>query len=115
GEIVVTKACAAGASTCRNGASSSAERRVQELTANGLTLSDTHMVCAAINVANGLDATSAGGPLYVSSTTGASRVYKLGSVTAPGVTIDPPSSITASSATITGTINPNGATGVPNP
>jgi hypothetical protein len=116
GQVFVTKAFTAGGPpTCPNGLTSGAERRVQELTANGLTLSDTHMVCGTINAANGLDATSAGGPIYVSSTTGGSRVYKLGNVTAPGATINPPSPLTATGATITGTINPNGSVGVPNP
>lgn len=117
GDVLVVMAFAAGATpSCPGtGTASVAERRVLEISPAG-ALQATHMICAGINVVNGLAVRSSAstGNLYVSSTTGESRVYVLdGPLVAPTATITDVNGIGAHTATIAGYVNPNGPAALP--
>ncbi|HEY1689073.1 MAG TPA: hypothetical protein VGF95_09450 [Solirubrobacteraceae bacterium] len=117
GDVLVVKAFAAGATpSCPGtGVASAAERRVLEISSAG-ALQATHMVCAGINVTNGLAvrSSSSTGNLYVSSTTGESRIFVLNSPLAtPAAVITDVNGIGAHSATIAGYVNPNGPATLP--
>jgi NHL repeat len=85
-----------------------AERRVLELSFGG-DLLDTHMQGGGLNIVNGLGVHGSSGKIYVSSTQGGDhRVYILAVATPPSATIAPATDVTGDSATLHGTINPNG-------
>jgi hypothetical protein len=82
------------------------DRQVLEFDlAGGLT--DTHAAGGELPAANGLAVGSSNGLIYV-STTPQQRVFVLGAVTPPSATMRPTSAIMATSATLNGTVNPNG-------
>jgi hypothetical protein len=121
GHVFVAKAFPAGATgTCPDGSPSASERRVQELTADGLSLVDTHMTCNGITPTSGLAADPNSGTLYVSVPETnpfkmAHRVYLLGPTGPPSVTLNLISEETSTGAKVTGTVNPNASTAYPNP
>jgi DNA-binding beta-propeller fold protein YncE len=82
------------------------DRQVLEFNLAGV-LTDTHAAGAGLPAANGLAVDSSNGRIYI-STTPDQRVFVLGTVTPPSATIAPASDITATSATLNGTVNPNG-------
>ncbi len=88
-------------------AGSPVERQVLELDLGGSRL-DTHAVGAGLPVTNGLAVRGSTGRLYLSTSTN-QRVFVLGLVTPPAVTIGAVTNVTATSATLNGTVDPNGA------
>jgi DNA-binding beta-propeller fold protein YncE len=88
------------------GPTGSIERRVLEFNLAG-ALVDTHAAGAALPVANGLAVRGSTGRLYLPTSTN-QRVWVLGPITPPVVTIDPVTIFTADTATFSGTVNPNG-------
>jgi hypothetical protein len=88
-------------------AGSPVERQVLELDLGG-SLLDTHAVGAGLPATNGLAVRGSTGRLYLSTSIN-QRVFVLGQVTPPSATIGAVSNITATSATLNGTVNPNGA------
>lgn len=105
--VFVVKPCSEA--TCP-GATASNERRLFEFDTAG-TLVDTHAVNAGITLVNGV-AVAGSGDVYLSAITrrGAElvqRVFILNTLVTPTVEIEPPTGVTASGATLHGTINPN--------
>lgn len=109
--VFVVKACAEfDATACPNPPSPVSERRIFEFDPAG-NLVDTHIAGAGIAVVNGLAANPATGSLYVSSTTGGQRVYRI--VDSPNA---PPAVTTGAAGpgaegylrTLEGTVNPAG-------
>lgn len=96
------------------------ESRVLELDESG-TLLDTHLVGAGLNPPtppslsvryprSGLAVRAGGGTTYVTATNGAGapRVFRLGAVPAPVAALDEITDVTLESATVHGSVNPNG-------
>lgn len=111
--VYVVKGFAAGATpSCPDGKASGAERRVLEIdpALNGGEggVADTHIACAGISTNFGLAADPGAERLYLASSTGGSRVYVLDDVLAPTLAIDPVADVTATGATFSGEVNPNG-------
>ncbi len=78
-------------------------------------IADTHVLGSGVT-ANGLGFNAGLGLLYTPSTTGAHRVYVAdddGVAGAPISTVDPVTGITDDSASVAGTVNPNGPAGFP--
>lgn len=84
------------------------ERRVLQLDSSG-SLLDTYIAGAAITSANGFALNSSSGRMYLSSTTGAQRVYVLDDVPAPTVVLGPATEVATNSAKLSGSVNPNGS------
>ncbi len=103
--ILVVKPCTAV--LCPD-ATLATERRIKELDTSG-ALQETHMDHAGIGVVQGIGTDIDSDRIYVSSTTGAHRVYVLDDTVAPDAVLDPIASFDAHSATFTGTVDPNGA------
>lgn len=104
--VFVVKPFAAGVSECPGGSPSVEERRVLELNSAG-SLVDTHMICGGINSVNGLALNPVSGRIYVSSID--RRVYVLDNVAPPTATINPVTDQTATTASFTGEVNPQGS------
>ncbi len=86
------------------------ERRVLEFDTTGAgTLLDSHIAGYGVASVVGLAVKSGGEHAYLTSTTGAPRVYELGEPTPPTVTVQPTTDVTSSSALLHGTITPNNA------
>ena len=84
------------------------ERRVLELNLAG-GLVDTHAINAGLPAANGLALDRTSGRIYLSTGTSVGpRVFVVGTVTPPTVTMAPVTEFDATSATFTGTVNPGG-------
>jgi hypothetical protein len=82
------------------------ERRVLELNFAG-SLVDTHAAGAGLPAANGLALRGSTGQIYFSTTTN-QRVFVIGAITPPSVTMGAVD-VMGTSATFNGTVNPNGA------
>ncbi len=117
-DVLVIKAFVAGATpSCpETGLPSIAERRIVEVSPTG-ALEATHGACAGFGVnspitnLNGLAVRSSAstGDLYVSTTTGESKLADLNApLTPPSVGFSGVSGITAHTATVSGFVNPNG-------
>jgi hypothetical protein len=86
------------------------EQRVVEIDSAG-TLVDTHAVGAGANNPSGLALSSAAQKIYLADG-GNAHVLVLGDLTAPTASIDPPASVTGTSAALSGAVNPHGAPAV---
>jgi DNA-binding beta-propeller fold protein YncE len=82
------------------------EQRVFEIDASG-TLIDIHGAGAGVFNASGLALNAGSQKIYLADGF-AARVLILDDVTLPDVTIDPASDVTSTSASLSGTVNPNG-------
>ena len=108
--VLVEKESATGATpVCLDGSPSSFERRIQELASDG-TLLDTHGSCAGItgtSSARAIAENATTGDVYIVGE-GDQRLYILngGGGSDPAVILDEPV-VTASTAALTGTVDPN--------
>lgn len=105
--VFVVRRIEEGASTCPDGSPSLRESRILELDSSGILL-DTHVACARIDDVKGLGLNATTGAMYLSSTEPESRVYLLDDVAPATVTALPATDVTATSATLQGTVNPGG-------
>jgi DNA-binding beta-propeller fold protein YncE len=83
------------------------EQRVFEIDSSG-TLVDTHGVGSTASNASGLALSSGSQRIYLADGFNA-RVFILDDITAPTATIDPATSVATTSASLSGSVTPNGA------
>jgi hypothetical protein len=103
--VYVVKPCTAA--NCP-GAGTPTERRVYEFDSTG-ALVDTHAANSAVGGSvNGFAVRAGGNRGYVTSTTTAPRVYLLGEVFPPDLSVAATTDVTATSATLHGTVDLNG-------
>jgi hypothetical protein len=126
--LLALKEAAAGLTpACMNGLPSATERRIQELSNDGLTLFDTHGPCTRLTITSsslGVATNPDSGDLYYGATgltvngsfqsNAGNRLYILNDTTAPTVSIDPPVPA-ATTAVVTGDGNATPDAGYPNP
>jgi hypothetical protein len=104
GNVLVAKSCTAV--DCPD-AILATERRVYELTAAG-GLVETHAAGYAVPSLVGLAADASGSRFYASATSPTARVNILGDPIPPTVTLQATTDVTDKTATLNGTVNPNG-------
>lgn len=102
--VYVVRAVEAGKGTP---AANTAERRIFEFDASG-ALVETHLANYALNSVNGFALKAGGEPGYLSSSTPKTGVYVIGKPVPPEAFIEATTDITADSATLHGTVKPNG-------
>jgi hypothetical protein len=115
--VYVTKGTLGGTSTCADGSQSVAfELRLIELTPSGTVLDDDSLACAGFTTSRvfGLAIHPGSGQAYISSTHAGSpgtthRVYVLDAngVTPAIATVEPATSVTATTAELSASVNPN--------
>ena len=125
-EVYVPRRTPAGFTTCSTGSPSPFEERIQIFPSSGASLNDVSTPCGGIPGTE-----SFGGPQefdlmndtgvgYLTTTSYALgfeyNVLVLGQQgTAPELSVDPPSNVSATGATVSGTVDPNGPGAVPYP
>lgn len=128
-QVYVAKNYTAGADSCADLSAAPAEVRVQLLAPDGLTLQDTSKACAKLPLELGsfsdaqtLEVDPGSGFAYLTHAGGVpgeigdAQIYVLGEVGGPPVlSVDPPSAVTPTGATISGAITPNGPSVIPYP
>ncbi len=118
--VLVVRRFPEGATTsCPDGLPSTEEGRVQELSSDGATLLDTHLVCNGLSAISGLAYDSAHGTLsatYLGQLgTGYPLLVKIGPAEPPVVSLDSLEEISAHGIKLVGKVNPESETSFPHP